>query len=1083
MSKKTITLEPVVVSSKNKPPEIAHYRIGGLLGKGGMGEVYEAYDGPPGTAWWHSKSSKEPTNKPCKGSCARPKPRPGWTTKHICKVYDAGVKNGQPYIAMQYIKGDTLKEVGPGLSQIEKVRVIRDVALGVHAAHKQGVIHRDLKPGNIMLTNNSGNLKPFVMDFGLARAPSIDSLTAKGALLGTVHYMSPEQAKGNVDDLDRRADVYSLGGTLFYLLAGRSPLEGKSVASILHLLGREGVPSLATFKPDLSRDLIAIVDKCLQRNRGERYPTARALAEDLDRYMEGEAVAALPPTIPYRLGKKVSKHRIVTIAVAASLLILLSSLLWISVNRLRSAERTRLAQSYGQRVERIEALARYTHMLPAHNVLGEYAIIRTRLDQVAQELPMLEDIAVGPGQYALGRGYLVVGDDEKAVTHLASAWKANYRTPEVAYALGLGLARRYQQEALSLMTIRNAESREKRRREIEIEYREPALEYLQMANGLGTESAHYIQSLIDFQRKDYEKALHKAALAFEEIPWLYEALALQGEIHLAMAREALFKGEHTLVAEAFEAATETYSKALEIAGSDPSVYLAVASLWQMRMIAGIHRDDPEIAAYKEAAIDVCRQALVVHPDLAAAHQSIAKIHLRWCEHLNYHGKDMAVALDEASQEVQIALDLEPENADTLNVLGLVSVWRGIYRASIGDDPRYDYQEAISALTKAERARPGDVDTIVRLGLSLGRLGWYEKDHGFDAAASLESANRKYATALELDPGNLSIMMNLATNHAMLAEVNRLAGKDPIPALHKAVAISREIETVNPEFILARANLGKFLEMEARYLLERGQDPSKPLLESIDLLGECVRELPRYFDIRQWLGTAWLTLAHWEFVRGNDPEQDLKRAQSHLQKILENNKASADARFHLASAWQLRRLQRAKLEQSIPAVDEVVALLQSAVDQKPTAGDYLALGMLHCQSAELDIGAGRSPQRNLLKARTALVKGEALKPWDLEIHAGFALLHLLTISNPNHKPSDEAEIEEGLARTSSILDVNPNHARAQFIHALLSHQRAKKRSGAERQKWAARAKTGIAKARNLNPNLELYHPYLSHAALQ
>jgi len=607
-----------------------------------------------------------------------------------------------------------------------------------------------------------------------------------------------------------------------------------------------------------------------------------------------------------------------------------------------------------------------------------------------------------------------------------------------------------------------------------------------MARGLGTESADYIQSLISFQKKEYDQALHKAALAFEEIPWLYEALALQGEIYVAMAREALFRGENDRVTAYFDAATDMYDKALAIAGSDPGLYLSLSSLWQMRMIAGIHRDDPEIAAYRDAAINACQRALAVLPDLAAAHQAIAKVHLRWCEYLQYHGKDMQSALQDASKAAQFALELEPEHAETLNVLGLVSVWRGIYRASIGDDPRHDYDEAIKALTKAEQVRPGDTSTIVRLGLSLGRLGWYEKDHGFDALASLEAAGQKFSTALEMEPGSVLVLVNLATNHAMLAETKRMEGKDPLPDLHQAVALSREILKINPQYVLARANMGKFLDMQARYLIDLGKDPSKPLLEALDVLGDCVRELPNYFEIREWLGVAWLTLAHWEFIQGEDPGTDISRAELHLHKVMETNRVTTEARVQLAFALQLRRMFAVRNNRPLPPTREIADLLQHAIDDKPAGEYFLALGSLHLFSAELALREHRTAAAELTSARAALIRGEALKPWDLDIHTGFALYHLLAAcasatSNPAASRSGAEEIEAGLARTGGILKINPNNAKARFIQALLCHCQARLEQGAKQNEWAERAKTDMAAALNLDPNMKLHHPFLAGLA--
>src|SRR5262249_24433832 len=138
---------------------------------------------------------------------------------HVCKVYEVGDVEGNPYIAMQFIDGPSLKNVISSTTLEEKVKLMVEVAEGLHAAHRLGLIHRDVKPSNIMLERDGQQQwHPYVMDFGLARAINDKSDTLTGTIVGTPAYMSPEQALGEVHRLDRRADVYSLGATLYELL-------------------------------------------------------------------------------------------------------------------------------------------------------------------------------------------------------------------------------------------------------------------------------------------------------------------------------------------------------------------------------------------------------------------------------------------------------------------------------------------------------------------------------------------------------------------------------------------------------------------------------------------------------------------------------------------------------------------------------------------------------------------------------------------------------------------------------------------------------------------------------------------------
>src|SRR5262249_21357347 len=154
-----------------------------------------------------------------------------------------------------------------------------------HEAHRVGIIHRDVKPNNILVARAAdGALKPYVMDFGIAHEwESVD--TATGAILGTPLYMSPEQARGAVSGLDRRADVYSLGATLYQLLTRKQPVPGAQPLELLaNIPTVEPVPP-RSLDPTIPADLEAIILKCLEKDRSARYESARALAEDLDRFL------------------------------------------------------------------------------------------------------------------------------------------------------------------------------------------------------------------------------------------------------------------------------------------------------------------------------------------------------------------------------------------------------------------------------------------------------------------------------------------------------------------------------------------------------------------------------------------------------------------------------------------------------------------------------------------------------------------------------------------------------------------------------------------------------------------------------
>ncbi|WP_166831547.1 serine/threonine-protein kinase [Thalassoroseus pseudoceratinae] len=215
---------------------------------------------------------------------------------NLVTVYDVGEVEGQPYYAMRHVEGRSLKSLvqsGPEESQ-RAAAIIRDVATGVHAAHQHGVLHRDLKPDNVLIEDETG--RALVADFGLAKLAEERGVTLTGVGIGTPQYMSPEQAE-DAAGVTVASDVYSLGATLYHLLAGQPPFTGE-LFEVLRKVKEEtpSPPSQVHSNGDTeqSKDLDTICLKCLQKEPNQRYPSTAALADDLQRFLEGRPIQARP---------------------------------------------------------------------------------------------------------------------------------------------------------------------------------------------------------------------------------------------------------------------------------------------------------------------------------------------------------------------------------------------------------------------------------------------------------------------------------------------------------------------------------------------------------------------------------------------------------------------------------------------------------------------------------------------------------------------------------------------------------------------------------------------------------------------
>lgn len=213
---------------------------------------------------------------------------------HVAKVFEAGEQEGVSFLAMQYIHGPTLLKAASGLDLRDRVEVVRQVALGVHAAHRLGIVHRDLKPGNIMLEwDAEGAVHAYVMDFGLARDLS-DMPTGMSRVMGTPSYMSPEQVEGPSVLIGPHTDVFALGVTLYELLAQRLPFESASAAEMMRRIVHEDPVPLRKVDPSLPLELEAVVQRAMEKDVLRRYDSAQDLADELQRFLEGSPVLARP---------------------------------------------------------------------------------------------------------------------------------------------------------------------------------------------------------------------------------------------------------------------------------------------------------------------------------------------------------------------------------------------------------------------------------------------------------------------------------------------------------------------------------------------------------------------------------------------------------------------------------------------------------------------------------------------------------------------------------------------------------------------------------------------------------------------
>jgi serine/threonine protein kinase len=272
---------PETASPRLTGQDVSHYRIMELLGEGGWSEVYKAEDTrlgrPVALKFLRHDAVGGPETKArfireARAIAAMEHP-------NICTLYAIEEWRGRLFLAMSLIEGQTLKDWiqrGP-LELGEVLGIARQVTLGLEAAHAKGIIHRDIKPSNIIV---SANGRAQILDFGIARRSDISEITSSGVILGTVSYMSPEQAQGGA--IDNRTDLWSLGVVLFELLTGRRPFDAASDTGTLHAIVNMDPPDIHDLRPDLPSGFSGVLRRALAKSKEDRYADASEFRRDLE---------------------------------------------------------------------------------------------------------------------------------------------------------------------------------------------------------------------------------------------------------------------------------------------------------------------------------------------------------------------------------------------------------------------------------------------------------------------------------------------------------------------------------------------------------------------------------------------------------------------------------------------------------------------------------------------------------------------------------------------------------------------------------------------------------------------------------
>jgi len=885
---------------------VDRYLLGPELGRGGMGRVHAAWDpvlkrvvalkllfgADPDL---HLRLLRE----------ARTQAKldhPG-----ICRIHDLGHAGGHPYIAMQLVQGRSLTDLRPELDMRARASVMADVAAAIHAAHHAGLIHRDLKPANILVEQRrDGTLHPCVVDFGLARDLTLLDQTLSWAVMGTPAFMSPEQTQGEA--LGPATDIYSLGATLYALLSGHPPYEGSTLAGLITNQSDSGVRAVRRLNPAVPRDLETITLKCLEREPTKRYATAKALEEDLRRFLANEPILARPVGALGKAWRWAQRRPALAATAATGILVALLLLGWNEHIRATSRLREQAIQRFALEIRDAEHLLRIERMMPRHDIRPAEARLRVRLQAIETEMAHMGPAAQGPGYYALARGHLALRQWEDAIEDMEAAWRAGFHAPEVAYGLGITRLSHFA-EIMATARLKGQDTVDTAK--LQRELVDPALQWMEKAVGASIEHPDFGAAMVAGARGQYEEADRLFAQTLEQAPWFYEAWLgrFDNELswHWGMALSTPTRD--FLGTPGLEQRLEAYLQAAgRLAPSDETILSRQARLsWNPIKIGQSPRDD----LHYQQASSLLQQAQTINPDSLRLRLEGPNLAIYASLRMLSRAQDPAPLLQEQVLHLSRFAErkdwpLESEWLMARSVLHDLCWVRAEADHRFGRDPG-------EALTQARHWRTGMVPHI-RQVLPLLVEAQFMLEHGRNPETIFHEVT-DLVGGLNAIQSNQQVASIQCESGRALLEVGAwqyTTGRPFMGMLHAAQGHLDQAMALDPLYADTYRPLPHFHALMARIALAQGQNPSPSVQAALAAGQKGVRLFARSTTIRAACADAHLADAEVRAARGEDPTPCLEATRMILEPADRLN--PRDYRLALlraevelqASAWARRQ---------------------------------------------------------------------------------------------------------------------------------------------------------------------------------
>jgi serine/threonine protein kinase len=724
-------------------PSLDGYEIVGELGRGGMAVVYKARQAAL-NRWVALKmfvSQGLVGIEELRRFRSEAETIASLQHPNIVQVYETGVsRDNVPYHSLELIEGGSLDRYhGVAMPPREAAHLVETIARAVDYAHRHSVVHRDLKPANVLL---SADGTPKVSDFGIAKRVEGDSkLTQTGAIMGTPSFMAPEQARGDTKSIGPGTDVYGLGTILYSLLTGRPPFQAETAAATIHEVIATTPLSPRRLQPDLPRDLEIICLKCLEKDPPERYASAAALAEDLQRYLTDRPISARATPRIELLWRWCRRNRSIAWLTVGVLFAVVAIAVISTLFAFRLAREKRQASENGQRAEE-NARASERNRNAAANAL--FAIV-TKVDR---------SLAQRPDSDSLRRELL-----EEAIARLETIRKSGHAGALEDKTLAIA----YERMATVLLRLgRNKDAIDWYKRAIELLNTigtRDSITYFSLA--VSHERAGDAEPNVDAKRLHYQ-AMQAAVQSLETLPRDAEVPAER----MLLLRAATFArlARMKLDAKDYRPGIDDYLRAAA-AGQ------ALASLPPAKEHWFFTSDKDNVSAGRSFAAD-------------------AYLHVGDCLFEALNDKEGALAnYRKASAETEAALGHDPENAGALGRRGMLSyrIWNSLFVLGRQREAREMGKQTISQLEAALRFDPSNLDVHFTLMIAEARAGLHVR-----ASAEIAQLRKKVQG---IDIGVAEVFAQCAFGIAQGRPRDRLSSSEGLlydRYLAEAIAILRQM---------------------------------------------------------------------------------------------------------------------------------------------------------------------------------------------------------------------------------------------------------------------------------------------------